>query len=45
MLAVYPLPRDPISSARGIYKGYALTKELLKDRKEENKREEEIIEP
>lgn len=41
---IYPLPEDPIEYFCGIFKeGPSLTEALLKDRKEELRREEEKI--
>ncbi|MDY6990791.1 MAG: AbrB/MazE/SpoVT family DNA-binding domain-containing protein [Thermodesulfobacteriota bacterium] len=41
---IEPLPEDPIKALRGIIKGKpSMTKALLKERKEEVKREEKII--
>ena len=40
---ITPLPEDPIKALRGMLKGKpSLTKALLKERKEEQKREEKI---
>lgn len=40
---ITPLPKDPIKALRGSLKGKpSLTKALLKERKEERKREEKI---
>ena len=36
---VVPMPKDPIKSFRGSFKGLALTEGLLKDRQEERRRE------
>ena len=41
---IEPLPEDPIKALRGILKGKpSMTKALLRDRKEEIKREEKIV--
>lgn len=42
-VVITPLPEDPIKALRGALKGKpSLTKALLKERKEERKREEKI---
>ena len=42
-LRVIPVPKDPIASYKGKSKGKGLTKTLLKTRKLERKREEEVL--